>query len=253
MGAAFARGSFANVEDWFDILCLSQRMLVLARRGPYIACRMIITNIIDIRKFGDDKAVISLKAPDGFAYRAGQYVDLGFGPHAPRSYSIGNAPGGDFLEIHIRDNGRAGSASHAVQALSIGDVVTLQGPYGENFPLAIENLPLLLIAGGMGIAPLKALAEDIMARDGATPITFYWGVRGKEDAYLEEWLEQAQKSHALLSYKISYGDDLIKDIARHDDLLNSHQVYVAGPSAMAQSMTPLLISKGARKDRLFIA
>ena len=60
--------------------------------------------------------------------------------------------------------------------------VTVTGPLGD-FWLRPADAPLLLIAGGSGLAPILALLEDALANGVARPVTLLFGARGQRDLY----------------------------------------------------------------------
>ncbi|HSI47643.1 MAG TPA: ferredoxin reductase [Ideonella sp.] len=95
-------------------------------------------------------------------HQAGQHVDIRLvaedGYEARRSYSIASAPGAARLELLIErlDNGEVSPYFHEVTVA--GDVLELRGPIGGHFVWrASQPGPLLLVAGGSGIAPLMAM------------------------------------------------------------------------------------------------
>ena len=100
---------------------------------------------------------------------------------------MATGPGG-MLEFHIRamDDGEV---SNFVQGgVKEGDAVAVEGPYGAAYLRDAHRGPILAIAGGSGLAPIKAIVETALAKDMPQPIYFYFGVRGECDVYLEEEL-----------------------------------------------------------------
>src|SRR4051812_32968569 len=102
-------------------------------------------------------------SPDGWpGHRAGQHVDVRLtaedGYQAQRSYSIASAPddGSLMLTVERLDDGEV--SSYLVGALRAGDELELRGPIGGYFVWE-ESLggPLMLVAGGSGIVPLRAM------------------------------------------------------------------------------------------------
>src|SRR5207237_4762934 len=102
-------------------------------------------------------------------HRAGQHVDVRLtaadGYQAQRSYSIASAPeDGDLvLTVERLDDGEV--SPYLVDELRPGDELELRGPIGGYFVWE-ESLggPLLLVAGGSGIAPLRAMLRHHVAR-----------------------------------------------------------------------------------------
>ncbi len=103
---------------------------------------------------------------------AGQHVDVRLvaedGYEARRSYSIASAPDADLLELLVErlDDGEVSPFLHDV--LRVGDSLELRGPIGGHFVWrGDEPGPLLLIAGGSGIAPLLSMLRHRAATHGA--------------------------------------------------------------------------------------
>src|SRR5579862_2942807 len=102
---------------------------------------------------------LALELPDGWGHRAGQHVDVRLtaedGYQAERSYSIASAPEDTQLVLTVErlDDGEV--SPYLVDELRVGDQLELRGPIGGYFEWHDQlGGPLLLLAGGSGIAPL---------------------------------------------------------------------------------------------------
>ncbi len=107
--------------------------------------------------------VVRLTAPDGYA--------------AQRSYSIASAPGAERVELLIEklDDGEVSPFFHDI--VQAGDAIEVRGPLGGHFVWrAADGGPLLLVAGGSGIAPLMAMVRD-WQRAPATPLLLVYSAR----------------------------------------------------------------------------
>lgn len=136
-----------------------------------------------------------LTPSDGpLAYQPGQYVLLCDTAHQlpPRAYSIANAsrPDGQVSLLVTRfPHGPISGWVHGV--LQAGDVVALTGPYGT-FVLGDErHCPVLLLAAGSGLAPVRALAEALLADAPARSVTLFFSARTAadtiNDARFQDW------------------------------------------------------------------
>lgn len=191
-------------------------------------------------------------------YQAGQYVRLSFAGEDPRAYSIAAAPGGNELEFHIRDTG--GTASHhATHVLKCGDPVLLQGPFGDHVWRKMDR-PVLLLAGGVGIAPAKALIEAALAQGLDYPLHLFWGVRTQAALYLEDYFRtlaaRAPGFHFIpvlsdQSHKDYRSGTVMAAVAETFTDLSAMAVYLSGPPAMIDAAKPVLIDLGVAPEFLF--
>lgn len=134
---------------------------------------------------------------------AGQHVDVRLtapdGYQAQRSYSIASAPGDAEIELAIErlDDGEVSPYFHEVA--QPGDVIEVRGPIGGHFVWrATDGGPVLLVAGGSGIAPLMAIARAWAATPAKTPMLLLFSARTWDDlVYRDELLALAARNTAF--------------------------------------------------------
>lgn len=122
--------------------------------------------------------VISLKAPDiAASARAGQFVNLGWtpGPLLRRPFSVYRAAG-DQVEVVLKVVG-AGTAQ--LLAMDVGDRVSCLGPLGHGFEVAAGTREVVLVSGGLGVAPMPLAARQ--AREAGARVTWVHGARTAEE------------------------------------------------------------------------
>lgn len=209
---------------------------------------------------------LRLEAPQGsnaaiapWHFDSGQYTTVGL-PQLPsgplRPYSIASAPRDGHIDLHIRDTGHG--LSHVLaQQLAIGDTVALGHPAGSCVPQHAQSRPLLLLAGGVGIAPMVSI---ISARTAQMPrCHLYWGVSHSAQLYLHDHWQNCVASGALAGYHAiseaaqdglrngMIGPAVIADLPD----LSPYAIYLAGPAAMVAATLPLLTAHGAQKEYIF--
>ncbi len=227
-----ARGVVA--EGQFPILKLPSRVLSIARPAP-------------------DVAIVRLQLPatQNLQYHAGQYVEILLRDGARRSYSMANAPHalGDppTIELHIRHMPGGKFTDQVFSTLKEKDILRLEGPYGSFYLREDAPLPIVMLASGTGLAPIKALIEHMAHRGMERPTVLYWGCRRRADLYLHEWAEQAAAQHPWLRYVPVLSEPQEQDHwsgrtglvhqAVMADLpdLSAHQVYACGAPIMVES------------------
>jgi ferredoxin-NADP reductase len=112
---------------------------------------------------------IRVTRPDGFAFRASQAVRLELGEHA-RPFSIASGPERPYLELATRRS--ESEFKRAFLALAPGDRVRIFGPRGRFF--LEEDAPGVLVAGGIGITPMRSMLEHAADARLATPLTLVY-------------------------------------------------------------------------------
>ncbi len=219
-----------------------------------------IARVVAVEPVTYDIRNLRLRMEEEFAYRAGQYARLRFPGHEPRHYSIASKPEDDHVEFHIRDVG-TGVSAHACRDLKPGDEVYVQGPFGEAVLCDISTRPMLVIAGGSGLAPMGAIVETALARDSARTVQLYFGVRTERDLYGQERFDALTARHPNFRFvpvlSVAEGPTrhrtgLVGDavIADHPDLAQ-FDAYLAGPPVMVTHVRDLLFDHGLPPDRLF--
>ena len=155
--------------------------------GAGLPRQRLSARVAELRRLSGGISLLRLDpgAAGPFRFRAGQYARLSFGELPPRDYSIGSRPDEALLEFHIRDTGDGGSSSYVAEALREGDPVGLEGPFGQGFLREADPRPILAIAGGAGLAPMKSIVETLLAAGATREILLYFGVRREADVYLD--------------------------------------------------------------------
>jgi len=110
---------------------------------------------------------IRLEKPDGFDYKAGQFINLQrLSDELTRSYSLASIPDDPFLELHIKRIPDGKMSNWVFDVLAIGDDISFFGPAGDCFYVPGQpDQPLLLVGAGTGLAPLYGILRDVVAQD----------------------------------------------------------------------------------------
>lgn len=207
------------------------------------------------------RLIVRPSRSEAFPFRAGQYAELDLGDGVSRSFSIACAPNADGrLEFHIRVMGADLEA--AIGLLKVGGTIAVAGPQGL-LALHADGRPMIMVAGGTGFAPIKALTEQYRHERLATPLHLYWGARSREDLYLaslaEQWVRampQFRYTPVLSAPKPADGwsgrtgwvhDAVMADYARLDEL----DLYAAGPPQMIVALRDAALAKGLPPKRFF--
>jgi NAD(P)H-flavin reductase/hemoglobin-like flavoprotein len=149
-----------------------------------------------------DVAVLHLRPNYRLPYRPGQAISLEtpVRPRLWRFYSPANMPAEDgLIELHVRSVDGGPVSGVLVQSTSVGDTVRLGSPVGEGLTLDPGSTSdLVLIAGGTGLAPMKALIGQVAAEGGKRQVHLYWGARWSFELYDLEALRKLEAEHDWL-------------------------------------------------------
>ena len=210
------------------------------------------TRVLLLRRPSADVALLRLQLPANqrFQFHAGQYVEFILAGGARRSYSMANAPSRSgqppAIELHIRHLPGGLFTDQVFSTLKERDILRLEGPFGTFF-LRDSAKPMILLASGTGLAPIKALIEQLQDSGQQRPAVLYWGCRSRADLYLHDWAEQAAADLPWLRYVPVLSEPRTADAwAGRTGLvhqavmsdwpdLSGHQVYACGAPVMVDA------------------
>jgi ferredoxin-NADP reductase len=137
---------------------------------------------------------IVLDVPDWPGHRAGQHVDVRLtaedGYRAERAYSIASAPG-EAVAITVERLEDGEVSPYLTDELRVGDAIEFRGPIGGYFVWGPENGgPLLLVAGGSGIVPLRAMVRHRERTGSNVPARLLYSSRSLEDVIYRTELDE---------------------------------------------------------------
>jgi NAD(P)H-flavin reductase/ferredoxin len=155
------------------------------RRVDPGARKRINAKIYRIERPAPDVAVMQLRFPAGVRvrFRAGQYLEVILADGSRRAFSMANPPHqNDGALLHVRVLPEGAFSERVLSTLTRGSVVTVEMPFGD-FHLREGDKPAILLAGGTGFAPMKAIVEDLIRRNAARQLALYWGAHKAQDLY----------------------------------------------------------------------
>lgn len=136
-------------------------------------------------------------------FNPGQYIQLDLRNGDNRPYSVASTPGGgELVELHIkRTPGGVATDGWIFEDLVIGQEVSLSGPYGRFSFRPARSQPILMLAGGTGLAPLKSIIQHMAETKAGQEVVLYHGVPTAEDLYEHSWLEAFAEKHEWFDYR----------------------------------------------------
>jgi len=133
--------------------------------------------ITAVREVARGMSVISIEAPDiASTVRAGQFVNLGFpGAFLRRPFSVYRVVG-HRLEVVLK---AVGVGTAALLSMRPGDAISCLGPLGHGFDLASGPQSIVLVSGGLGVAPMPLAARE--AKANGMRVTWVHGARSRDE------------------------------------------------------------------------
>lgn len=151
-----------------------------------------------------------------------------------------------------------------VKFTKTGSIVGLRGPYGRGWPLReYEDFNVLLVAGGLGLAPIRPVIKYIESRrDSYGLLYILYGARTPSDMlyrYEYEYYSKIPGTKLMLSSDIKtegwrHHVGLVTDLITLVDIDPSNTVaFICGPEVMMKTTARKLMEKGFRKDRIYLS
>ncbi len=256
-------------------------------RGTVLACRSQVWSDVVVRRLDPEEFVVhpsrimrcrvsevvrlthdivrlrmEIASGGPYTFTPGQYAQLEF-PVAPgkaRDYSMASRPEEPVLEFHVRIMPGGSVSQRVADAIRPGDIVRVSGPLGTAYLRGRHNGPMLCIAGGSGLAPIRSIVESALAAGYAHPVHLYFGVRGERDVYYESELAALQARHSNFRAHIVLSDTVdgqsgagplprrtglvTAAVAADFAQLTGFKAYFAGPPPMVEAASQLVRMRG---------
>jgi ferredoxin-NADP reductase len=209
-----------------------------------------------------------LDVPGWAGHRAGQHVDVRLtaedGYQAQRSYSIASAPEDGRVELLVERLEDGEVSPYLTDELRAGDGLELRGPIGGWFAWETrEGGPLLLVAGGSGIAPLMAMIRHRQAAGNGTPTRLLFSSRSYEEIIFRQELERLASGDETLQiihtltrsrpegwtgYDRRIDEEMLDEVAFPPG--EGPLAFVCGPTPLVETVATALVGLGHEPTRV---
>lgn len=169
-------------------------------------------------------------------------------------FSLSVAPGGEYLRITIK---QVGDFTRLLPTLKPGTLVSIDGPHGNFTPQRITQPKVLLIAGGSGITPIRAMLERLPDR--IKDVVLVYAARTRSDLALRTELEALMAHYGgtvryILSAETVPGmaSGVLDDVHLRELVPDAptREVMLCGPPAMMNAVTGVLVEQGLSRQRI---
>jgi NAD(P)H-flavin reductase len=241
----------------YSLVAEAMRTAAQAERGPASWLGRVVAH----ERIGWDLALITIQPDEPVPYRAGQYLSIEV-PQRPRLWrylSPANAPRADgTIDFHVRAVD-GGWVSRAIVAHSRhGDPRRIGPPMGRMHVDPGSGRDLLMVTGGTGVAPIKALLEEIAERPEQPQTQVFLGGRTWDDLYDLENLRKLSYSNPWLDIVpvVEQGEasgaerGTLADVVTRYGAWADHNVLVCGSPAMIRATVSRMLVAGTQLDRI---
>jgi Na+-transporting NADH:ubiquinone oxidoreductase subunit F len=227
-------------------------------------CTDIIDLTHDIKQFR-----FELQEPETIDYIPGQYVQL-LAPtyeknseEVYRAYSISSDPSdNNSIELIIRLVPGGICTTYCFEYLKVGDEVKINGPYGD-FRLLDTDAPIVFIAGGSGMAPVKCMLHNMKNTGDQRKATYYFGANVPDELFLMDQMKDFQNQlhdFRFVPVVASPGENndwqgetgLVTEAMEKDlEKASECEGYLCGSPGMIDAAIKVLKKFGMSEDRIF--
>ncbi|MFJ9575901.1 globin domain-containing protein [Streptomyces sp. NPDC101191] len=207
-----------------------------------------------------DIAVVTVRPDQPYPFLAGQYTALEtpWWPRVWRHYSFASAPRSDgLLSFHVKAVPAGWVSNALVHRARPGDVIRIGAPAGSMTVDHTTSNGLLCLGGGTGIAPIKALVEDVAQHGRRRVVDVFYGARRNGDLYDIDTMLRLQQTHPWLSVRPVVDDGPAGPLAgglpeavREYGPWHTYDVYLSGPPGMIRRGVDTLLGIGVPTHRI---
>ncbi len=255
----------------FALLCQAHALTDLrietraVRPAPDVEVKSLPCRIERLERLATDVMAVFLRLPavEDLHYRPGQYLDVMLSQGRRRSFSIASAPAdGRLLELHVRRASATGFTAQLFGGLQRGALLRIEGPLGQFWLRTESPRAPLMIGGGTGYAPLRAMLRQLIATGDRRPVMLYWGAQDADGLYEHAWLEDLAHTRPGFTYRpvlsaastsaAGFRHGLVHErvLDEHADL-SRYDVYASGPPAMIEAIRTDFVARGLPREQLF--
>jgi len=230
--------------------------------------KILPARIEKLERVAHDVIDLHLRLPgsEQFQFLAGQYIDFLLKDGKRRSYSLANAMRTDgIIELHIRLVPGGLFTEQVFNTLKVRDILRFEGPLGGFFLRQDSKKPVILLAGGTGFAPLKAIVEQAIADKSERPLHIYWGAKARADLYMHALPEKWAAEYPHIKYVPVLSEPDAGDAWNgrtgfvHQAVLNDfpdlsgYQVYACGSPVMIDAAKKDFVEQSKLPEEEFFA
>jgi NAD(P)H-flavin reductase/hemoglobin-like flavoprotein len=263
---AFAVSAFTSEADeaWTQTFAAAAALMIrAAEEDALVAPAYWTAEVVQVERLAGDIAVVTVAPDRVLPYEPGQHLTLQTPrwPHVWRPYSIACRPREDgLITLHVKAIPGGWVSRTLVHHTESGDDLILGPAMGTMTLAPADRRDLLCIAGGTGLAPIKAIIEQAVRESASTPrqIYLFYGARNREQLYdLKDLWRLADAYHGFQLAPVTSDDPAFDgmqgNVGRVAARYMPHrdcEAYVAGPADMVRESIRVLTRAGIPRERV---
>ncbi len=185
----------------------------------------------------------AFKPSQAVHYTAGQYMEftipgVGFDSRGNRrTFTIAASPHSSLIRIGVKFYDKGSKFKNSLAALREGDAIIGNHVAGDFTLPKNTNVPVVFIAGGIGVTPFIAMIEDVIHKDSKQIIDLYYFVTDKSEIAFKEVLKTALDKGINIHMKVGKGQRLTEDDIK---IHAASMFYISGPPGLVSAYKTLL-------------
>lgn len=216
--------------------------------------------------------LLRFKLPEGeqVSFKPGQYVQLkapiyeGNDEEVYRAYSIASSPSHkDYIDLVIGYVPQGIATTYVHMHLRAGDVVNINGPYGDFYYKDDNNREMIMVAVGTGVAPILSILDYMKEHDIKRKAVFYFGARTPDDLVMEEHFRELEKTLYDFKYiptlsRVTEEHNWTGERGRVNNAIDKYvldgenkEAYLCGNEAMINTVVAALKAKGIPEELIY--
>ncbi|MBZ6526162.1 hypothetical protein HYQ40_00135 [Aerococcaceae bacterium DSM 111021] len=265
---------FLNENTLFMTLLTSYTVLILSyysfwKIKIFMSPKFVLKNIkqgtpsLWVLEFEPKKGSIKSYVPGDYFFIRFQNSDITTEGHPFSASSAITSNYPNSIEFMIKE---AGDWTGSLKNVNIGDIATLEGPYGNFFPDKVKesDAPFILLAGGIGLTPNLSILRHQHENNSQRKIQLVWGLALEEDMFMLDELEAIKSANPNFSYHIIFSNEEVEGYPHgfisHEyleeigvsPLYQSAKFFVCGPPAMLNASKNLLDNHNVPDDNIYL-
>jgi len=207
---------------------------------------------------------LKLAGDERLQYHAGQYLEIILEDGRRRAFSIANAPHDDeLIELHIRHVAGGKFTDFLFADMEEKTMLRVEGPLGSFFIREQSNRPIIMMGGGTGFGPLKAMIEHANYIGLKRDIHLFMGVRALRDLYMADMVNGWISDNSNIRFTPVLSQPMPEDgwqgdtgfvhevVAQTYTDLSGFDIYMSGPPPMVNAAVEAFHHQGADMEHIY--